>query len=49
MFTKRIFGLGYVMAGLLPWYLAFEYTADRFVMNQRKNPNDTVYNRKRGY
>ncbi|KAI3640850.1 hypothetical protein MIR68_001728 [Amoeboaphelidium protococcarum] len=49
MLTKRIWGIGYVAAGLLPWYLAYQYTADRYVMNQRKDPNDTSYNRKRGY
>ena len=46
--TKRAKGLGYTVAGLLPWYLLFQYTADTIVRNTRKNPNDG-YVRTRGY
>ncbi len=48
MFTKRIFGVGYVLAGLLPWYFVFQYTADRIVRSTRKDPS-APYDRKRGY
>lgn len=47
MLTKRILGLGYVAAGLLPWYLAYQYTADLFAKNHRKNPEG--FSRAKGY
>ena len=49
MLTKRIFGLGYVAAGLLPWYFAYGYTADAVARSHRKDPSDMSYNRKRGW
>jgi hypothetical protein len=41
--------MGWVMAGLLPWYFAYELTCDEIIKSQRKNPNDPNYSRKRGY
>jgi hypothetical protein len=49
MLTKRVFGLGWVLAGLVPWYVAYQYTANAAAQSARKDPTDTSYNRKRGY
>lgn len=47
-FTKKIFGLGFAVAGLLPWYFIYQYTADYVVKSARKNP-DAPYDRNKGY